>query len=184
MTDELDPKLRELEAKLRQLKPTVAFDDTVAGSRLSSSRLPSIRRHSRRLSAAVCRLLSAVSLAAVTVLAVVCLIPQRQPQPTVLPVLPPKVEPVALANAVPQRQPTFSTMRQQFTQLLDEMHVANLPAEKKPVYPVIEIVVRDEEESGVRSQESGVWRQGLRSKLLLPDFFPAGVARQLLTPDS
>ena len=126
MTDELDPKLRELEAKLRRLKPATA-------------NVQRHRRHSRWLpSVAVCRLLSAVSLTATTVLVLVCLIPQRQPTVTVS-----VVESVAVADPVPQYQAAFPTMRQQLTQLLDEMDVADQSAAKTPEYPVIEIVVRN-----------------------------------------
>jgi len=105
MTDELPPELRDFETKLRQLRP------------LNVS-APLVRR-SRQWK----RLAASLWATAATILAIVCLIPQRQPQP-----LPPQCYPV---------------MQQQLADLLGEMHIADAVPKKKPVYPVVEIAVND-----------------------------------------
>ena len=132
MTDDLDPKLRDFESKLRRLKPLSRDGrrQTADGSRF--------RRHSRVFR----RYILAT---AVTVLAIVCLLPQRQPQPS--PVSSPMTgEPVApvvlVAVSVSEKLPT---MRQQLTQLLGEIDVADAVPEKPPVYPVVEIAVCETE---------------------------------------
>jgi hypothetical protein len=143
MTAELDPKLRDFEAKLRRLKPLASRSGVPAKWTLAKF-------------AAVCRLPSAVCAAAVILLAIVCLIPRQQPQP-----VPPMVE-LAIPVAVKTVSEELPTMRQQLAQLLDEMNVADAVPEKKPVYPVVEIAVCDvrSQESGDRSQKLGVKRWG------------------------
>jgi hypothetical protein len=94
-----------------------------------------------------------------TVLALVCLFSQPQPLP-----IPPVVELTFVVDPLPSavcRLPSPS-IRQQLAELLDEMTVADPIAEKKPVYPVVEIAVCGEgvrrQELGDRSLEAGVRR--------------------------
>ena len=119
MTEKLNPKLQEFEAKLRQLKPLNTSIPLQRPSRF-------YRFHNwHRIAACVL---------AITAIVIVWLTPRPQP----LPVLP-QIEPtVVAAVAIPK---PFPTVRQQFAQLLDEMNVADPIAEMKPVYSVIEIVV-------------------------------------------
>ena len=133
MTDDLDPKLRELEAKLRQLKPFHGDGRRQTADRSNFSRYTGVVRRYVLATSAI-------------VLFVVCLISQREPQ---LPE-PPTVEPMIVANELPSvvcRLPSNTmpspTMRQQLAELLDEMNVAELPMVAKPEYPVVEIVVQD-----------------------------------------
>jgi len=119
MTDELDPKLRELEAKLRRLKPFVGDGRLQTADRSRFSRYTGV----------VSRYILAT---AATVLVLVWLFPQKPPTEQVFePLLPSAVCRLPSAN-----------MRQQLAELLDEMNVAELPAATKPVYPVVEIVVQ------------------------------------------
>jgi len=146
MPNDLDPKLRELEAQLRRLKP--------------------FRRDGRRQSAdsrRLRRIVAAVITTAATVLILVCLYPQP-------PVLPPVFQPIPESVLVATTDPLPSavcrlpspSMRQQLTELLDEMTVADPIAEKQPIYPVVEIAVCAEgvrrQELGDRSLEAGVRR--------------------------
>ncbi|MCL2004944.1 MAG: hypothetical protein FWG73_02160 [Planctomycetaceae bacterium] len=124
MTDELNPKLREFEAKLRQLKP---LDVVRCAKRTADCRRPSFRPR-----------IAAYALATATLaILVVCLLPQPQPVQT-------QFEPAVVLATAPQALPTTSpSIRQQFAQLLDELYVANSIAAAKPSYPVVEIVVCD-----------------------------------------
>ena len=117
MNDELNPKLREFEAKLRKLRP------------LDVS--PPFCRPPRRRNVYV---LAAASTVAAVVLAVVCLVPPPK-EPVSLP-SPPQIEPAVAV--VPAKG---LTIRQQLTQLLGEMNIATPIAEKRPEYPVVEIAV-------------------------------------------
>jgi hypothetical protein len=136
----------DFESKLRQLKP------------FRGTGVPAKWRKTR--SAAVCRLLSAVSIIAATVLVIVCLIPKQEKlqnaKNTVIPAQagiqtrhPCAGRGLAVDVHVQCLDPSLRwgdgfTMRQQLAQLLDEMSVANPIAEEKPVYPVIEIVMSHE----------------------------------------
>ena len=150
MTTELDPKLREFETKLRQLKPLAVasrneqqpiraatgrsrLQSQPSGCGSDSLSSPGGRRPIYRIAAYALATATAATV-------IVWLTPQPQP----LPVLP-QVEPTIVAVvAVPTPLPTASpTMRQQLAALLDEMNVADPIAETKPVYPVVEIVVCD-----------------------------------------
>ena len=131
MTDELDPKLREFEAKLRRLKPYSAD-----GRRQTADGRRQFVGGRRRKFVVVC-------VAAAIVLLVICLIPV---------LLPPSNPPSAVSSADYRLPSAVSSadchlpsqsLRQQLVQLLDEMNVANPIAETKPEYPVVEIVVCD-----------------------------------------
>ena len=126
MTDKLDPKLQEFEAKLRRLKPLDVSRQKRGWSAAQSPGSGAYR-------------IAAYALAAATAaMVIVWLTPQPQP----LLVLP-QIEPtVVAAVTVPKPLTTTSpTMRQQLAALLDEMNVADPIAETKPVYSVVEIVV-------------------------------------------
>jgi len=129
MTDDLDPKLREFEAKLRQLRPFVEDSrrQTADGSRFS------------RYTGIVPRCIAAT---AATVLALIWLIPQPQPTEQVLHITSQPIPEIAdlLPSAV--CRPPSPNMRQQLAELLDEMNVAELPTVAKQEYPVVKIVVQ------------------------------------------
>jgi len=148
MTDELDPKLQDFEAKLRRMKPLESEKvgclppgGNVGDSRLWSGERPpnfqcGVPHATARRSVAyqpVC-----VLVAAAAVLAIICLIPQ----PNTIPLTPPASN---LQSEPSSLQPPASSLalRQQLALLLDEMAVANPVAETKPEYPVVEIVVCD-----------------------------------------
>ena len=148
MTDELDPKLRELEAKLRRLKPFVGDGrrQTADGSR---------RKRCGSISAAVCGQPSAVLATAATILALVWWFPQQPPTQQGLPIAYQTIlDTMTAATTDPLlpsavcRLPSSAcrlpspNMRQQLAQLLDEMNVAELPMVAKREYPVVEIVVQ------------------------------------------
>ena len=190
MTDDLDPKLRELEVNLRRLKPldvnplslweragvrggelakgdealTLTLSQRERGR--SSTLAQRVRGRGFRRTAYI---LSAI---AATILALVWLFPQNQPQPqspknTVIPaqagiqtedVLPLFLAPrlrggdeetfvVILASRLPSNTMPSPTMRQQLAELLDEMNVAELPMIAKPEYPVVEIVVQERQQT-------------------------------------
>ncbi len=121
MTDELDPKLREFETRLRRLKPYC----------VSPSRPP---RDWKRIIA--CTLATTA-----TALAIVCMTPTSQ-DPSGAPSGGIASSKVPLHQGLTPPAPA-STMRQQLTRLLAEMDVTNPVAERKPEYPVIEIAVND-----------------------------------------
>jgi hypothetical protein len=133
----------DFESKLRRLKPF----------RGDGRRQTADGRRFRRIAYAL------VAVAA-TVLVIVCLIPQQEKlQNAKTTVIPAKAGIQTLDVVSPK-------MRQQLAQLLDEMSVANPIAEEKPVYPVVEIAVRETE---VRRQELGVRRwERVHLDLLLP----------------
>ena len=131
MTDELDPKLQELESQLRRLKP----------ARRDGRRQTADGRRLRRI---IYALVTTAALAFVVVFQI------QQPRE------PATVSPV-ITDSLPSavcRLPSNS-LRQQLAELLDEMTVADSIAEKQPVYPVVEIAVCQE---GGRRQETGVRR--------------------------
>ena len=144
MNDELDPKLREFEAKLRRLKPFCEDGRRLEldGSRQTADGSRFFSRYSGVL------LRYALPTAAAIVLAVVYLIPQPHPAVCRLPTA--DFNPPSAVNNEPStvfhppsavcRLPS-ATLRQQLAQLLDEMTVANPVAETKPEYQVVEIVV-------------------------------------------
>ena len=156
MTDDLDPKLQELEAKLRRLKP-LAVGCRPPGGNVGDSRLRCRVPHTTaRRSVAYLRTAYILGATAATILVLVWLLPQNPPQP-----LPPIVEPMIVANELPSalcRLPSNTmpspTMRQQLAELLDEMNVAELPT-VKPEYPVVEIVVQTESVSRYTGTENG-----------------------------
>jgi len=133
MTDDLDPKLREFEAKLRRLKPLQVGcrppGGNVGDSRPAPGRRIDVPVGYRRPIAR--RSIAYLLTAAVAVLALVCLLPlQQPPEQASEPLLPSAV------SCLPS-----PSMRQQLAELLDEMNVAELPT-VKPEYPVVEIVVQ------------------------------------------
>jgi len=161
MTDELDPKLRELEAKLRQLKPLEVDCRPPLGKPTRRPLSPWERAGVRAFPATNTphpnplplgegtkneslsggegtwmRAGYALLATAATILVIVSLIP-KQPQPVVFP---PPIEPLVIAEAAnPLPSPNI---RQQLAELFDEMNVADLPAVAKREYPVVEIVVQ------------------------------------------
>ena len=213
MTDDLDPKLRELEANLRRLKP---LDVSPLSLRERANGKPSLplgegrgegflrseypltltlsqRERGRSSTLSQCstlfqrstlaqrvrgrgfrRTAYIVGATAATILALVWLFPQNQPQSsknTVIPAIPvipaqagiqtedvlpiflaPRLRGgdeetfvVILASRLPSDTIPSPTMRQQLAELLDEMNVAELPTVAKQEYPVVEIVVQTSE---------------------------------------
>jgi len=133
MNDELNPKLREFEEKLRRLKPL-----DVASLRLKTG-VPAKCRWERAVRPIVYALLTTAA-----ALVIVCLIPQPHTEH----IAPPRPTPQA-SRSTPY---AFPTMRQQLAQLFDEMNVAAPIAETKPEYRVVEIVVCDAPPTAIRQQ--------------------------------
>ena len=138
MTDDLPPKLREFEAKLRQLKPFCLTTENTENARRARRNVPNLRVFREPSVPSVVKIALAT---AATILALVWLFPQPQPTEQVsVPLLPSAVcrlpSPVA-ADPLPS-----SNMRQQLAELLDEMNVAELQTVAKREYPVVEIVVQ------------------------------------------
>jgi hypothetical protein len=143
MTDDLDPKLRELEANLRRLKPFRGDGRRQTADRSNFSRYTGVVRRYVLATSAI-------------VLFVVCLIPQREPQlpePTVV-AIPDSLLPSAVCPLPSDTMPS-PTMRQQLTELLAEMNVAELSTVAKVEYPVVEIVVQAESVSRYSGTENG-----------------------------
>jgi len=135
MTDDLDPKLRELEVNLRRLKPFRGDGRRQTADRSNFSRYTGVVRRYVLATSAI-------------VLFVVCLISQREPQlpePTVV-AIPDSLLPSAVCRLPSNTMPS-PTMRQQLAKLLDEMNVAELPMIAKPEYPVVEIVVQERQQT-------------------------------------
>jgi antitoxin (DNA-binding transcriptional repressor) of toxin-antitoxin stability system len=124
MTEDLDPKLQEFESKLRRLKPLECES-------LRPLRLCGKNKNYRR-GAKYAKGAAWFCATAIAVLVIVCLIPE--PQSVV-----PKVEQIVV-NEPPITPPTI---RQQLTQMIDEMYAGVPITDTKPVYPVVEIVVCD-----------------------------------------
>gem|GEM_PF-2098214 len=157
MTDKLDPKLQEFEAKLRRLKPLdvarykkvgcrppggnvrySARDTEHASSRLSPTQPPGGRLPTYRIAA------YALATAAMAIVVIVWLTPQPQPLSVLPQIEPTIVTVVTVSKPFQTTSPiTSPTMRQQLAELLDEMNVSDPIAEEKPNYPVVEIVVCD-----------------------------------------
>jgi len=140
MTDDLPPKLREFEAKLRQLKPLepsfVPFVEPLRPSWLDFT------TKSTKVSQRAQRRIIAVLATAATILAIVWLIPQQQPTEQVIHITSqPIPETAELLPSAISPLPS-SNMRQQLAELLDEMNVAELQTVAKREYPVVEIVVQ------------------------------------------
>ena len=183
MTDDLDPKLRELEVNLRRLKPldvnplSLWERAGVRGGELAKGdealTLTLSQRERGRSFRRIAYLLGAT---ATTILALVWLFPQNQPQSsknTVIPAIPvipaqagiqtEDVLPLFLAPrlrggdeekfvAILASRSPSPTMRQQLAELLDEMNVAELPT-VKPEYPVVEIVVQERQQTADGRQQ-------------------------------